>query len=1337
MTAWRPRERASWSFLYGVLSFGLIACGGGGCGGCGDGCGVAPIPGGFPIEERVPNSAQVRLTNEGIAFLESEANSLVGLFLPDGLEFEVPATTTRFAGVDINICGTNDCLIRGNVTFLDLQPTPPNRLQLTLRVELESRRCTSRDGDGSCTASERAPLSAPYRGPCVPLIGCDTGTLRIDVDTRADGNPDVGIVADIELVEETEAARRGYTKIVVRNAGIESGRSIDDDDVNLTSGGGIVAGIASFIEPLIKGILVDQLEDQVGPLIQDTIDDQLCTTQGEYGCPTGTFAVPADGGADAVCRYAANESAACVPTLLGTDGQGDLGAAFLGSISPGTHAPGQFLLAAGGDGEAVNDGMSVFMYGGFLGTSRDFATVYPHNPCVPVIEPPEIPTIPRASVFRGNTVEGLASPPHVGIGLSEDFLNHAGYGAFDAGLLCIGAGTSLSQQLSSGLFSLLVPSLNRLTFPNESVPLAVMLRPQRPPTFEIGMGTEEDPLLDVLLDDLQVDFYVWSNERYVRFMTYQADLSLGVNLAVMDGEIVPNVVGLSASESTVTNYEDLLAEDPERLASVIQSVLETFAGMAFGDLGGFALPELMGLELQVQEGGVRGIEESGAEFLGIFANLSVTAAPAALSAPVDTQVVVAGLELDRAGMTLEHWGEGALPRLHLDLSATGPADAELEYSVRLDNMAWSAWTTDPRVVVEDQALRFQARHVVEARARVVGERDSVDLSPALTEVLVDITAPELELVSESDGMRVAAWDLLAERLDYRWRLVGDSTWSEWERLEDRTVLPIFGDVEVEVRDEAENVASASNALIRGVPNPNAEGGCGSCAVDGSTSGAEGTFVAFLAALGVLASRRRRFPEAGEAPRRGRSFRSRSFLLFTLPMTLAVAGCDCGGKNDPMPIDGDVPPMDGGMDDGGTLRTLEPGLLATHLDMTALTDGTLVLSGYSPGALPSTQYGDLVVGAWNGSEVSWEIVDGVPDVAPTRDPAGWRGGVVNPGDDVGLYTSIVNDGGTLVVAYYDRTNGALKVASGTLGGPWTVTEVDDDGDAGGYASLVRTSSGWAVSYLAITDPTTLPGRPVSHVRVATASAPAGPWTVAEVTSGEMACRPQFCGGNVCLTSGECTTDAGEAEVLADPYVEDLPPAIGLYTSLATSPTGLALVFYSRAEGDLYGVSFEGGAWGTPFLIDGYGVGDPDTGDSGLHASLAVDSAGVWHVAYVDGAEEALKYARIEGTTITREIVDDGETAGSTDGRHVVGDDADIAVTASGEVRIAYQDATRQDARFARKASGGAWSVTVIDDADSTGYFTTQYLAGAASSVAFWWRQEAMGARVNGIRVETVE
>ena len=95
-------------------------------------------------------------------------------------------------------------------------------------------------------------------------------------------------------------------------------------------------------------------------------------------------------------------------------------------------------------------------------------------------------SIPRAATFRGNTIPG-GGDAHVGIGLSESFLNHAGYGIFDSGMLCIGAGTRLSQQLSTGLFSLLIGSIRPIVFPDLASPLAISVRPQQPPTFEVGM----------------------------------------------------------------------------------------------------------------------------------------------------------------------------------------------------------------------------------------------------------------------------------------------------------------------------------------------------------------------------------------------------------------------------------------------------------------------------------------------------------------------------------------------------------------------------------------------------------------------------------------------------------------------------------------------------------------------------------------------------------------------------------------------------------------------------------------------------------------------------------
>lgn len=1340
MDGWRNSDGIAWyrSLPHVVAFFLLSACGGGGCGGCGEGCGVAPIPGGFKIEERVPNSAQVRLTQAGITWMEDNADDLIGLFLPDGLSFEVPPTTTTtsvalIGDVEVKICEGGGCFVQGEVTSLDLAPTDPNRLVATVRATIDTR-----DAGGA-----RASLPVSIRGGC-SFLGCavDT-TCQVDVDTRPGTNPDVGIAVDLAFDEETQAARAGYTKITVNSAGLESGRGIEEADVDLSDCSGLSGAIINLLSGTVTGLLVDELQSQVGDLVQSTIEDQLCTTTGEYGCPTGTVSDdPSD--PTSVCRFSAGGE--CVPILLGTDGQGDLGAAFLGSVSPGTHAPGQFLLASGGEGEAVNEGMSLFFYGGFLGTSRDFMTTPAHNPCVPAVDPPPIPTIPRVATFRGNSVPGLTPDPHVGIGLSESFLDHAGYGMYDAGLLCIGAGTPLAQELSTGLFSLLVPSLNRLAFPERNAPLAVALRPQTPLDFEIGAGTEDDPLLTASLDQLQIDFYVWSADRFVRFMTFEADFSIPINLSVMDGEIVPTILGLNATNATVTNQEVLLTEDPEMLASVIGDILSSFASMAFGDLGGFALPELMGLELQVPEGGIRGLEEDGEEFLGIFANLAVAGTPMALSAPAETYLDVSPVELDPEVMTIERWGQGKIPSVVLHLDADGPAGVEYEYSFRLDGMQWSPWTREREVVFESRTLLFQARHTLEARARVVGEPASVDLTPAVAEILVDVLPPAIELEETDAGIAVTARDVISEQLLVRFRERGGE-WSDWDVLRDDHVIGTDADqLEVEVQDEAGNVGSATSALIRGRPNPAAGSGCG-CTVPGQSDDRPVGGLLLLGLLGLVLGRRHRQPRGANGKKGGRASLARYFLFLTLTAALSIGGCDCGSN--PGPDDGG---LDAGtdaptMEDARVGLPLDQGQLATHLDMVALPDGTLVLSGYSPGVPPSTRYGDLVVGAWDSASeaVGWEIVDGVPDVAPSNDPSGWRGGIADPGDDVGQYSSLAADGSTLMVSYFDATNGALKFASGELGGAWEIHTVDDEGWAGTYADLTRTDGGVAVAYLGINPPASLPGRPTSEVRVATASGtPAGPtdWTIARVGTAEFDCRPQFCPeGAACLESGECVASPGDEPVLPDPYVEDRPPAVGLFPRLATTAGGLALVYYDRANGNLMGAEFDGSAWGAPFLIDGYGVGDPDVGDSGIGASLVVDAAGTWHVTYVDGAEETLRYARVaDGAVMSTEIVDDGTTDGTSphpDGRHIVGDDSSLVVTDGGELRVAYQDATSQRAMFARSAGDGTWAIQVLDGEDSAGYFTRQVLLGTTSFVAHWWRREARGMSTNGVRIANVD
>jgi len=1393
MRLFRENHRA---FFLSLSVFVLMACGDGGCSSCAS-CGVAPIPGGYPIADRIDNSMQVRLTDDGIGFIEDNIGAIVAGFLPGGLDFPVPRSDFGSGLTSGTICPASNCVAHMEIQDMELTPVAPDTLHAHLFIVLDSRNL--------------AGMRAAWP------IDLAIGGSNLDLDSRRGARTFIGFEADIRFLEETEAARNGYTWISVENAQLVDGEGIEDADLDFSG------GFLSWLLNAVKGILIDMIVDQITGILDSTLAEQLCTTQGEYGCPTGTVAAGPD--PTDVCQYTAGGR--CVPTLLGTDGQGDLGQAFLGGVSPGTHAPGQFLLASGGEGEAVNGGMSLFFYGGYRSTDLSFTTSPAHNPCVPVIAEPPLPAIPRAAAFRSNTIPGTGASAHVGIGLSEMYLNHAGYGMFDSGLLCIGAGTRLSQQLSSGLLSALIGSLRGLTFPEPNAAVAISVRPQRPPTFEIGAGTADEALLTISLgepDDefplpgVDIDFYIWSTERYVRFMTYSADLAIPLNLRVEDGAIVPEITAVNTTGSVVTNSE-LLTEDPEFLASIVETVISEFASSLTGGLSPITLPDLMGLDLVIPDGGIVGVDDSGEEFLGIFANLAIASTAAPYTALVDTDAVLEQIEIDPVSFAPETYGQGERPWVRVVADGAGPMGVDYEYSWRVNGKQWSAWTEERVLEIHDSAFMLQARHDLEVRARITGEAGSTDPSPAYFEVLVDVLAPFVSVEQSGRGVYIVATDVLTapEALELRYRIDGEA-WTDWQALPTDAFVPLpytDAELEVEVRDESGNVGAARSALIRGLPNSTVDSGCG-C----STFESEATPWSSLVALFAFALFffRRRSQKGGRATSVDRSLDSdrRSLrpgsveggagkllgLLVVVLSLVGLVGCDCnsdpGGPDAPSgPCGGAcvdaIPPATAGsaccemtnmcvlydlaelcdpgyICSGGDAVTLDegcgascsdcvvqpalnPGVLATHLDMVVGADGSMMLSGYSPGDAPARRYGDLVVGSLASAtaEPTWEILDGAPSEPITNDPGGYRGGVSMPGPDVGRWTSMAESGGQYFVSYWDRDAGALKLAVGTPGA-WTVTVVDDTGDSGRYSSLAIDAAGNpAIAYLQITAADDGTGVVTSRAKVAVADSPAptGPtdWLSTEIATATMLCRPEFCPeGQSCTEAGLCVTASGDCggtcasdevcssgaceAALADDYVEDMPPALGMYNSLVSTGTGLALVYYDRTAGNLYGASNDGTSWAAPFLIDGYGTDTLGVGDSGQAASLFVDAAGIWHVSYVDGAEETLRYARVDAGTTTAEVVDNGATDGTTpnpDGRHIVGDDSSIVVTDGGEIRIVYQDATSQRAMMARRpASGGAWAISSFDAMDSTGYWLEQALFGNTSVVVTYYRAGDTGA-----------
>ncbi len=193
------------------------------------------------------------------------------------------------------------------------------------------------------------------------------------------------------------------------------------------------------------------------------------------------------------------------------------------------------------------------------------------------------------------------------------------------------------------------------------------------------------------------------------------------------------------------------------------------------------------------------------------------------------------------------------------------------------------------------------------------------------------------------------------------------------------------------------------------------------------------------------------------------------------------------------------------------------------------------------------------------------------------------------------------------------------------------------------------------------------------------------------------------------------------------LETYPEGSGAYVAVAREKAGgLGIVFYDRVKGNLMMATKSSGSW-VSAVLDGEANG-ADTGDVGIGATLAIDDAGVWHVAYSNGYDESLQYMSINnGAASAPEVIDDGAGIEGTpfdDGRHIVGDDASIHVTPGGDIQVSYQDATVGSLRWALgtpSANGHSWAVKVVQQDGFAGAFSKIVQQGGAAKVVNWSRK----------------
>ena len=1301
-----------------VLTMG--ACGNlGGCGACGA---AKPLPaGGLPTNQTVEGGAQIRVTPAGFSKLTSILPGALNTQLANGFcvgqgqigSFGFLGTGARWCNTNNNGCNPG---CKANVALNSGGLTLAVTNQQTLNIAISASISSTIHIEGQ-------------------LLGIGLGSCNLGVSSN-------NLSANVDIAFGIKAAD-GELDIHAAN--------LNALQLNLDFSG---CGIVSQIANLATSIL-DAFDTLLAPFLTPIVDNLL---QG------------------------------FIPSPLGIAGMMDVGK-LLASVSPGTKAEMEARLVPGGYVALNANGMSLGVITG-LNSDIDPMTRTGMRPdgvpfasepslCVPPIPitdfatpPYSLPSVFR-SAFSGNAFklgavaefDGMPDPAaDLAMGLSKTMLDLAGHHLVASGAMCLGVGTSYIKQLNVGTIGILVPSLGDLQSDAGNDPLLMVTRPQRAIDFTIGENTPASPALTIGLSHMEVDFYAFLYERYVRAFTLDLTMNIGVNLAFsqvagMPAKITPTLVGISAASVTlkVLNSE-FVKETPAHLEMVLPAVFDLVTPL-LGNLPPITVPTFAGFSLnQLSIQHVHNAAIPGDDFLALYANLgsspflrllgskdamaatAVKALDDALPA-VQAQstgharligVVTPPAETVRAAL-LKTKG-GALPTVTFDVDRYDSRGRELEWTWNFDGGMWREYSSASPLVISDRAFAWQGKYSIGLKSRVVGdyhtESDVIE-----TPVVIDSVGPRIfvdKATWDGDRYVVPVFDVVSEKtvvVAYG-RPGDDKPATDWVALADAPIslaaadkLAVDGQLQMFAKDELGNQTIALVAPFHG--QAGATGcGCASNSRPGVGSLALIGLVGFglrrrrLAASRLTRLRRAAFDLLG----RRRLPRWVMSLGLWLGASVAVSlqpGCSCHNAAKSCETVADC-----GRD------SCPKGQLPFCIDNTCVCSDDIPVGRIGPYSSVATgpggeiwvaayaqTHGDLVVSHPNPGRVPddwWEWVDGVPDGPVVAPNSHIRGGIADDGPDVGMYTSIkVAPDGTPMVTYFDRTSASLKFAMRTGPATWetSIIEFGDGALEGGirtgmYTSLtLRADDGRpGVAYLA-------------HYTNANGQYAEVRYAAAQTAHPKGASDWQF-----------WTVDTGSIPPPdpAKPNIYPLPEGLGLFVDSTRDPRNQAPVvaYYDRMTGDLKMSKFNAttGQFAAPIVLAGLsGI------DAGWSPSVQVDMAGVAHVAYVDASSDNLMYIT-EGKKA--EVVDDGyRIVGQTvDGLpkptfDFVGDDAGLIMAPGIGPLVVYQDSTTQELLLASKSAAGMWTHTSIAGATDPwpgayGFFASAAVGGTDLVMSTW-------------------
>ncbi len=811
--------------------------------------GMSPIPQpGYPVNEKLRGLGTLRLTNTAIQFLEDNGTDIIMQALGDSLviddlEYDVPVLGTLSLNQPITI----------DLQSIHIDLTPSDILTATITA---------------------APLFVDAAiGECQYTIRTNNNlVIPVEIQLKIDQYsyrlyPKVEVL-DIPL-GDVDIQYTGCTGNFLECLGcwVEGGIAELADN--------LLPAISGLIQEPVKNLIDEQLE---GMLCGRCEGDSDCRTLHGYTCKDGNICRLADGTCDWML-IGLEQAFDLGPMLAGfmpglaAELWFSLAAGYRVDIPQdesyldlnlfgGTTLPCR-LCPSGSDDECGSD-YSCFNYV-CRASPTDLCELDPakSEPCVDPMYFGGNPDLPRTDI--GRTVPGTGEAYMVGIALREEMLDQLGYTLYNSALLCM----TLDSNMPSvgGYLDLIWTFYGGISnlVPGGNPPTAIQLQPSpplddsNPIEFTIGQNTwhyedeegtdyghtcpdseeiactakVDEPLLRIDINGLQLHMYAMVDERWYRAFTLKMDIGLPLAIDLTDGMLLPiiDIGGLEIKNitapysaldldlaATADNLGGLLGAVMPMLSNLVPAMEPMEIPMAFD----FNQDHVTDIRLVINA--LKGIDakdtmETQFGALGIYASMEVPSGARTVeqTTVVDTEIV----KIERRTMpTTEELRQGQWPSLVLrvDGSDLDFDNDNLEYQYRVDQTAWSMWIPSNLLAIQSPMLAAQGEHTIYVRARDRRDGRSWDRLPAEITVRTDWTAPEIRVMQDNNIVRFDVHDNTsnASGIVTRWRVAGDSTWSEANQVKlDALNLPVT--LEVSATDESGNEAIVTKEVKEKLP----------------------------------------------------------------------------------------------------------------------------------------------------------------------------------------------------------------------------------------------------------------------------------------------------------------------------------------------------------------------------------------------------------------------------------------------------------------------------------------------------------------------------------------